>query len=65
MADFHKVTLNLRPGDWDYIESIYKPNGIATSLVVRTLVSNFVDEKMKEEGELRANVSFSDVEVNL
>lgn len=48
-ADLKKHTLHLRDGDWDYIESIFKPNGISTSTVVRTLVSNYVDRKKHEE----------------
>lgn len=48
-ADIHKHTLNLRMGDWDYLESLFKPNGIATSVAVRTIVSNYVDKKRLEE----------------
>ena len=48
-ADLQKHTLHLRLGDWDYVESIAKPNGIPTSAVVRTLVSGFVDKKRAEE----------------
>jgi hypothetical protein len=48
-ADLQKVTLNLRAGDWDYIESIAKPQGLATSEVVRILISNFVDKKRSQE----------------
>jgi len=43
--DTKKHTLYLRDGDWDFIESIYKPHGIGTSTVIRTLVSNYVDKK--------------------
>ena len=48
-ADLQKHTLHLRRGDWDYLESICKPNGLATSLAVRTLVSQYVDVKRAEE----------------
>jgi len=49
-ADLHKHTLNLREGDWAYLESLYKPNGLDTSVVIRTLISTHVDEmKAKEE----------------
>lgn len=48
-ADLEKKTLNIRTGDWDYIESIAKPQGFATSEVVRLLISNFVDQKRKTE----------------
>jgi len=47
-ADTQKHTLHLREGDWDYIESLFKPNGIATSVVIRTLVSRYVDQKRQE-----------------
>lgn len=44
-----KHTLNLRSGDWDFIESIFKPRGVATSIVVRSLISRYVDEARKNE----------------
>ena len=47
--EISKHTLNLRSGDWDYIESIYKARGIATAVVVRSLVSRFVDAKRSGE----------------
>lgn len=47
-ADLQKHTLYLREGDWDYLESLFRQSGIATSLVIRTLVSNYVDKKRKE-----------------
>lgn len=49
-SNLKKHTLNLRNGDWDYIESIAIPQGIATAEVIRLLVSNFVDRKRAEEG---------------
>lgn len=47
--NIQKHTLNLRAGDWDYIESIARPSGIATSSVVRALVSDFVDKRRARE----------------
>ena len=45
-----KKTLNLRKGDWDYIESIYKEQGIDTSFIVRKNLSALVDKiKAKEK----------------
>jgi hypothetical protein len=44
-----KHTLNLREGDWDYLESIARGKCIPTSLVIRTLVSNKVDELRARE----------------
>jgi hypothetical protein len=48
-SNIQKHTLNLRAGDWDYIESVCKPKGIATSEVIRTLVRDLVDRWKKEE----------------
>ena len=63
MSDIlQKHTLNLRSGDWDYLESIFKANGIATAVVIRTLVSNLVDKK-KAADTTNENVSSIDVEL--
>lgn len=59
-----KHTLNLRDGDWDYLESMFKPNGIATAVAVRTLISTFVDKKRDEEVRQNGRVSMS-MDVNL
>jgi len=45
--DLEKKTLNLRRGDWDFIESICRPRGIPTSVGVRTIISNYVDHNRK------------------
>lgn len=50
--DITKHTLNLRAGDWDFIESIFKPRGVATSIVVRSLISKYVDEHRKSEAPI-------------
>jgi hypothetical protein len=46
--DLEKKTLNLRRGDWDFLESIFRPNGIPTSLAVRSIISNYVDQHRTE-----------------
>ena len=61
--DLQKHTLHLREGDWDYIESIYKSHGIATSLIIRSLVSNFVDKKRKQEKD--SPETLGDVNIDL
>ena len=43
-----KKTLNFRRGDWDFIESICRPRGIATSTAIRTIISQFVDARRPE-----------------
>jgi len=50
-----KHTLHLRDGDWDFIESIYKPNGVPTAQVIRTLVGQFVERKRAEGGTAQAH----------
>ena len=47
--EISKHTLNLRAGDWDFIESIYKPYGVHTSIIVRSLISKFVDDRRQSE----------------
>lgn len=55
-----KKTLNLRAGDWDFLDSIYHDKDIKTSGVIRTAVSTLVDNikaqekplEQKETGEL-------------
>lgn len=56
--DLEKKTLNLRRGDWDFIESICRPRGIPTSVGVRTILSNYVDAH-------RTETAVSDLEVKL
>lgn len=41
--EYQKVTLNLRPGDWEYITDIFASKGYPTSVVVRNLVAKYVD----------------------
>ena len=47
--NLQKHTMNLREGDFDYIDSMFHSRSIPASLVIRTLVSNFVDSKRAEE----------------
>lgn len=63
MNDLQKHTLNLRKGDWDYLESICRPNGIATSLAVRSLISQYVDAKRAEE--MKNGGQVPDVEIEI
>lgn len=63
-TDIKKHTLNLRNGDWDYLESMFKPNGIATAVAVRTIISNFVDSKRKEEAK-HGGASIHNLDVSL
>jgi len=63
--DLQKHTLHLRRGDWDYLESIFKPNGITTSAAVRTLVSQFVDRKRREEEDRQGRLPDVNINVDL
>jgi len=62
-ADLQKHTLNLREGDWDFLESIFRPNGIPTSVAVRTIISNYVDKKRIEQEAIKNETPDLDVEI--
>lgn len=53
--DLQKKTLNLRQGDWSYLDSIYESQGIPTSYIVRNLVSQFVDGIKSKEREAKTD----------
>lgn len=57
-TDLDKKTLNFRPGDFERLRDIYPE--VPPSIVIRKLVSNFVD-KFNREG----NVNLPKVEVDL
>lgn len=53
--ELQKHTLHLRKGDWDRLRSLFPE--ISTSLVIRKIISNFIDKderntEMKLEVEL-------------
>lgn len=52
----HKKTLNLRAGDWEYLESVYGLRGVPTSILVRRLVSRHVDDLRKRETPVPDNL---------
>ena len=41
--ELHKKTLNLRRGDWEYLEEQYAPRGLQVSTIIRHLISCRVD----------------------
>lgn len=47
--ELQKHTLNLRKGDWDYIDTVCRPQGVATGLLVRTIISQYVDNLRERE----------------
>jgi len=46
-----KHTLNLRRGDFDYIDSLFTSEGVAASIVIRKIVSRFVDQHRSQESQ--------------
>jgi hypothetical protein len=54
--ELQKATLNLRTGDMDFLAEVYRPNGIAASLVIRRLVSAHVDQLRRREGPTRIDL---------
>lgn len=55
-----KHTLNLREGDWEYLETVYSRQMTPVSAVVRKIVSTYVDGLKDLE-----NKETPDVEVKL
>ena len=57
-----KHTLNLRAGDWDYLDSVFASQGIATSTIFRRLVAQTVDHLRAHESpaDISLGVTFDD-----
>jgi len=50
--DLQKHTLNLREGDWDYLERVFSERGYPVSSIVRNVISHYVDRlKVREKTE--------------
>lgn len=47
--NLQKHTLNLRRGDWDYLESVFAAQNVPTSIVVRRIISQAVDHMRAQE----------------
>jgi len=54
--DLEKKTLFFRRGDWDFLESIMRPNGIPTSAAIRAIVSRFVDERRAQTTQTKLDL---------
>lgn len=50
--DLQKHTLNLRSGDWAYLESVLNPAGVHTSTFIRKQISRIVDSLRSGETPL-------------
>lgn len=44
-----KKTLNLRKGDWEFLEKIYAETGQTPSFIIRTMIANYVDQVKKDQ----------------
>ncbi len=42
--ELKKHTLNLRQGDFDYLEGLFVPRGISTAFGIRRIISTYVDK---------------------
>lgn len=51
--DLQKHTLNLRAGDYDYLDSLLSPQGIPTAQYIRLLVAKQVDAFRAAESQER------------
>lgn len=57
-----KHTLNLRAGDWEYLDSVFAPQGISTSTIIRRVVAQTVDHFRAHEStaDISLGVTFND-----
>lgn len=46
-----KHTLNLREGDYDYLDSLYKSQGLPAAVVIRTIIARTVDHYRSQESK--------------
>ena len=44
-----RKTLNLRQGDWQYLDQQFTSKGISVSVLIRYLVSRYVDSLLANE----------------
>lgn len=51
-----KKTLHLRTGDWEYLDGLVAPSTLTTSLLIRKLVSNYVDAQQAKETPITVDV---------
>lgn len=51
-AELHKHTLNLRAGDYTYLDQVFGPSGVPAAVVIRQLISNHVDYLRSQEPPL-------------
>ena len=54
--NLEKKTLYFREGDWAFLESIMRPNGLATSVAIRSIVSKYVDERKGQQTPINLNL---------
>lgn len=47
--DLTKHTLNLRAGDYAYISTLCESRSIPTALLIRRIISKFVDERKAKQ----------------
>jgi hypothetical protein len=60
-VDLHKHTLNLRDGDYQYLDTVYRDRKVSAAAVIRALVSTHVDALRQHEKKL----SPSDERINV
>ena len=64
-SNLQKHTMNLREGDMAYLESVYKVQGIAPSLIVRSLVSTHVDKLKAKEAQAHPDSQPSSIQTDI
>ena len=58
--ELQKHTLNLRAGDYEYLDSLFGSQGLKAAVVIRTIVSRSVDHYRKQETPIDFTLGVSD-----
>lgn len=51
MPPLQKHTMNLRAGDFDFLASVCEPRGVQPSVLIRQVISKYVDKLKEQIGE--------------
>jgi hypothetical protein len=57
-TSLQKHTLNLREGDFEYLQQVFGPNGLSASVAIRHIVSRHVDHLRAQEDPVDIRLEF-------
>jgi hypothetical protein len=47
--EFQKHTVNLRPGDYAYLQQVFGPSGVPAAVMIRKIIAKHVDYLRSKE----------------